>query len=228
MLDPVSDRLLNLKPGDVVLDIACGGGRYALRMAERGTTVVGVDQSAEFLRRAKAMSKQTGVEAEFKRVDATDFDQLIALGEEKFDAINCTMGLMNMASLSPLARALPRLLMPGGRFVFTVVHPVLARANARLNLESDQITGTERRTVTTWDYLDATPDMGFSLRNQPEKQYFFDRPIGMLLNVFFEHGLVMDRLEEPAFPDDVEGRQTMSWPNFKLIPFAMAGRLRRA
>jgi ubiquinone/menaquinone biosynthesis C-methylase UbiE len=225
--DPVADRLLDLKSGEVALDIACGAGRYARHMAEKGVTTIGVDHAEEFLSRARAMSEKSGIDVKFKHVDATDFDQLIALGEEKFDAINCTMGLMNMASLTPLARAIPRLLKPGGRFVFIVAHPVFGRASARRVVEDDHSTGTQRHSITSWDYLDATPDMGFSHRNQTEKQYFFDRPIEMLLNVFFEHGMVMDRLEEPAFHDEMKGSRSTAWANFKLMPFFMAVRLRR-
>ena len=98
---------------------------------------------------------------------------------------------------------------------------------ARRNIEGDHSTGTSRHTITSWDYLDATPDMGLSVRNQAEKQYFSDRPIGMLLNAFFEHGLVMDRLEEPVFPDEVENPRPTGWANFKLIPFSMVCRMRR-
>jgi hypothetical protein len=137
------------------------------------------------------------------------------------------MGLMNMASITPLARALPGLIKPGGRFVFFVAHPVFGRASARRKIEDDHSTRTSRHTITSWDYLDATPDMGLSVRKQAEKQYFFDRPIGMLLNAFFEHGLVMDRLEEPVFPDEVENPRPTGWANFKLMPFSMACRLRR-
>ena len=226
-MDLVTDRLLDLKQGETVLDIACGAGRYARRMAEYGANGVGIDQSAEFLNLARTNSKQTGVDIDFKRVDATDFDQLIALGDERFDAANCTMGLMNVASITPLARALPGLIKPGGRFVFFVAHPVFGRASARRKIEDDHSTRTSRHTITSWDYLDATPDMGLSVRKQAEKQYFFDRPIGMLLNAFFEHGLVMDRLEEPVFPDEVENPRPTGWANFKLIPFSMACRLRR-
>lgn len=137
------------------------------------------------------------------------------------------MGVMNMASLTPLARALPKLLRPEGRFVFTVSHPVFARNNVRFAVEQDPSWGQQRHTITKWDYLDATPDMGIGVRNQPEKRYFFDRPTGLLLNVFFENGLVMDRLEEPAFPEEVTGSRPTSWASYKLIPPVLAGRLRR-
>ena len=88
--------------------------------------------------------------------------------------------------------------------MFFVAHLVFGRASAKWNIEGDHSTGISRHTITSWDYLDATPDMGLSVRNQAENQYFFDRPIGMLLNACFEHGLVMDRLEGPVFPDEEE------------------------
>jgi SAM-dependent methyltransferase len=46
--------LLRLSPGDVVLDLACGHGRHALPLAEAGAEVVGLDRSADYLRRAAA------------------------------------------------------------------------------------------------------------------------------------------------------------------------------
>ena len=63
LIDPVTDRLIDLSPGETVLDIACGAGRYARRMAERGANVIGVDQSSEFLTRAVAASKKSKSES---------------------------------------------------------------------------------------------------------------------------------------------------------------------
>jgi 2-polyprenyl-3-methyl-5-hydroxy-6-metoxy-1,4-benzoquinol methylase len=60
---------------------------------------------------------------EYSRIDATDEDALRALGEHRFDAVTCLMALMDIADLKPLARNLPRLLAPGGRFVFVTAHP---------------------------------------------------------------------------------------------------------
>ncbi|HEY6004472.1 MAG TPA: class I SAM-dependent methyltransferase [Anaeromyxobacter sp.] len=44
--------LLDLRPGDRVLDLACGHGRHARRLAGRARAVVGLDRSGPYLRRA--------------------------------------------------------------------------------------------------------------------------------------------------------------------------------
>ena len=39
LIEPAMERLLEIRPGDRVLDIACGAGRFARHMAELGATV---------------------------------------------------------------------------------------------------------------------------------------------------------------------------------------------
>jgi SAM-dependent methyltransferase len=46
--------LLDLAPGDLVLDLACGHGRHAVPLAAAGVAVVGIDRSDDYLRRAAA------------------------------------------------------------------------------------------------------------------------------------------------------------------------------
>lgn len=46
-------RALRLKKGSRVLDVACGTGRHALRLARRGASVLGVDATPSYLRAAK-------------------------------------------------------------------------------------------------------------------------------------------------------------------------------
>jgi len=53
LIMPATDRLLALKPGEVVLDIACGNGNYSRRMARAGAKVVAFDGAATFIERAK-------------------------------------------------------------------------------------------------------------------------------------------------------------------------------
>jgi SAM-dependent methyltransferase len=55
----VIQRLLRLRPGDRVLDLACGHGRHAWPLAEMGARVVGVERSGPYLARA-ALAGPTG------------------------------------------------------------------------------------------------------------------------------------------------------------------------
>lgn len=77
--DPASDaeadlvwRLLELAPGMRVLDLACGHGRIANRLAGRGCVVTGLDSSSVFLDRARADAAELGVEVEYVPGDARD------------------------------------------------------------------------------------------------------------------------------------------------------------
>ena len=53
LIEPPTERLLNVTAGDTILDVACGAGRFARRMASLGATVVGIDTSSEFIARAR-------------------------------------------------------------------------------------------------------------------------------------------------------------------------------
>ena len=54
-------RLLDLTPGASVLDLACGHGRIANRLAAPGATVTGLDTTPLFLEHARADAAQRGV-----------------------------------------------------------------------------------------------------------------------------------------------------------------------
>ena len=62
-------RLLELEPGMEVLDLACGHGRHANRLAERGARVTGLDSSPLFLERARADAAARGVAVEYVEGD---------------------------------------------------------------------------------------------------------------------------------------------------------------
>jgi SAM-dependent methyltransferase len=58
-------RLLDLQPDMSVLDLACGHGELANRLAARGCRVTGLDASTVFLDRARADAAAAGVSVEY-------------------------------------------------------------------------------------------------------------------------------------------------------------------
>lgn len=228
ILVPVTERLLELKPGERVLDVACGAGRFARHMADAGAIVTAIDHSEAFLNRARQRSEGYEGRIDYRNVNATDAAGLLALGEGEFDAAVCTMGLMDMASITPLLSALPRLLKPGGRFVFSVTHPVFNSGDARPEMEEvfEETNTRTRYAISVADYLRARMDPGFGIAGQPAQQHYFHRPVGMLLNACFDQGFVLDRFEEPAFPEGTPASRPLSQANFTYIPFNLIVRMR--
>lgn len=62
-------RLLELGRGMEILDLACGHGRIANRLAERGARVTGLDATPLFLKRARAQAAAGGLEVEYLEGD---------------------------------------------------------------------------------------------------------------------------------------------------------------
>lgn len=120
LVGPATERLLGPVAGETVLDVACGNGVFARRLATLGATVVATDFSRGVLDAARARSGGHGDRIDYRLVDATDEAALLDLGEGRFAAVVCGMAMMDMPTISPLTRAVGRLLAPGGRFVFSV------------------------------------------------------------------------------------------------------------
>ncbi len=62
-------KLLELEPGLELLDLACGHGRIANPLAERGVRVTGLDATPLFLELARADAADRGVEVEYVEGD---------------------------------------------------------------------------------------------------------------------------------------------------------------
>jgi 2-polyprenyl-3-methyl-5-hydroxy-6-metoxy-1,4-benzoquinol methylase len=231
---PAVERLLDLRPGERILEVACGNGALARRMAELGAEVVAVDFSGAFLRlaeeRTRARTELAG-RIDFQQIDATDERELGALGAlGPFDAAVCVMGLMDMATVEPLLAALARLLRPGGRFVWAVTHPCFNSAGARRVIEEESLDGelAPAYSVKVARYLTPTASVGVGIVGQPTRQYSFDRPLGALLGSCFQAGFVLDGFEElgPPPPSESSPPRAFSWAHFREIPAFLVARAR--
>lgn len=75
--------LPTLPPGGRALDVACGAGRNALRLAEAGYEVDAVDISAVAVARGRSEARQRGLDLTWHVADLDDFDP----GRERYQVI---------------------------------------------------------------------------------------------------------------------------------------------
>ncbi len=228
LIEPTTERLLEVEPGTVVLDVGCGGGRFARRMVQLGAHVVAFDFSERFIQRAKARTPVGAGKIEYHVIDATDKQQLLSLGRGRFDGAVATMSLMDMSRIKPLMSVLPALLKPGGWFVFSVVHPCFQPVETCKFAESVESDGQVliKRGVKVSHYLTPKAYKSIGIIGQPKPQYYFHRPLHMMFNVGFAQGFVIDAFEEPAFPEDPKDKRYLMWKNIPEIPPVIVARMR--
>jgi SAM-dependent methyltransferase len=225
LIQPAVERLLQLGPGERILEIACGNGEFARRMSELGAHVLATDLSERMLERARSH----GGEVDYRLADATEEDELLALGEPgSFDGVVSNMAIMDMESIGPMVAAASRLLKPAGRFVFSTLHPVFNSGDVRPAVELDLEGGvTEVYSVKVSSYGRSFSSKGVALPGQPVEQWYFHRPLWMILEPFFAHGFTLDGLEEPLVPST--DREKPGTPNyvFTQIPGVLVCSMRR-
>ena len=98
-------ELLDPQPGEHILDVGCGDGTLTEKIAERGATVVGIDNSIEMVGAARAK----GLDA--RLMDAAD----LKFGEA-FEAVFSNATLHWVLDKERAARAIWFALKAGGRF----------------------------------------------------------------------------------------------------------------
>ena len=227
---PVTERLLALQPGERVLDIACGNGLTSRRMAALKAEVVAFDFSDQMIARAQNRTVKASTPIQYKVIDATDYASLLSLGENSFDAALCNMALFDMAEIEPLMRALGKLIHSGGRFVFSVIHPCFNNPHM---VHVGELEERDGEFITTYSvkihgYMSSTMKLGVAMNGQPVAHPYFHRSLAKLLGAGFEAGLLLDAVEEKAFPPDhPTGKNPLSWGgNYSEIPPVLMARMR--
>ncbi|MGD2069142.1 MAG: class I SAM-dependent methyltransferase [Gemmatimonadota bacterium] len=218
---PVVRGLLPALSGSRILDVGCGNGLYARKLATEGASVLAIDYSERMI--AHAREATDGGKIEYAVMDATDAQSLASLPAHGFDAVLSTMVLMDMSDVRPLFRVMPRVLKPGGSFVFATAHPSFNSPHARLEGESDSPAW-----IRVGSYQTASRVPGVAIRGQPVETPCFHRSLADLLRPAFEVGLVLDAVEERSFPEDhPQGPRPDSWGGrFHEFPAVLMGRAR--
>jgi SAM-dependent methyltransferase len=118
-----SAERLELKPGEMVLDVACGSGSSALYAADRvgpSGRVVAVDIIPKMLELARRKAHEHNLNnLLFCQADMAH----LGYPDGQFDAVICVLGIFFCEDMRKTTADLYRLLRPGGRLVITVLGP---------------------------------------------------------------------------------------------------------
>lgn len=109
-------QLMDVDPGDSVLDVGCGRGDEVIELARMvGETgrAVGLDMSETMVVEGRGRAAQAGVRAEFKVGDA----QALPFADRSFDAARIERTLQHLPDPDRALRELRRVCRPGGRVV---------------------------------------------------------------------------------------------------------------
>lgn len=117
---------LDLAPGAIVADIACGTGDLCGTLVRAGHRPIGVDLSEGMLQIARNRLHEQPL--------ALGDALRLPLADESVDGATCGFALRNFASLPPMFSELARAIRPGGRIALLEVsepnNPVLKRGHA--------------------------------------------------------------------------------------------------
>ncbi|MGB7209671.1 MAG: class I SAM-dependent methyltransferase [Pyrinomonadaceae bacterium] len=102
---------LDIKPGEHVLDVACGTGNLALPAARLGADVTGVDIAPNLIKQGRERAAAEGLNCKFDEGDA----EKLPYADNSFDTVVTMFGAMFAPRPEVAAAELIRVCRPGGR-----------------------------------------------------------------------------------------------------------------
>lgn len=220
---PAAETLMGEVAGRHVLDLACGQGRVARHLAERGARVVGVDLSAKLLAIARRHEAEAPRGIAYLRADARD---LAGVADGMFDGVLCFLALMDIAELEPTLGSVARVLRPGGWFVFAILHPCFHTAR------SGEMETPEGMVRTVGRYFEEGHWRAESRSGPPGKVGAYHRTLATYVNALADAGLALERLAEPhptsAVGADAQAPAFEVRPVWREVPAVLVARARRS
>lgn len=100
-----------VRPGQRLLDVACGAGHFVGQAADKGLAAVGVDTNPEAVAEARSLGRS---------VQEISLEAFAQLHQGHFDLVTAFQILEHLPNVNPLIQAAVQCLKPGGLLVLTV------------------------------------------------------------------------------------------------------------
>ncbi|ABN89132.1 methyltransferase domain protein [Burkholderia pseudomallei 1106b] len=197
--------------GRRVVDLGCGYGWFCRWAAEQGAArVLGIDVSARMLDRAREMTTSPAV-----RYERADLERL-SLPSASFELAYSSLAFHYVEHLPALFGAIGRALVPDGRLVFSIEHPIYM-ASRRPQWRIDE------NGHRFW------PVDGYRIEGRRTTDWFaagvvkYHRTLGTLLNQLIAAGFRIDHLDEWGPSDEQVAAQPALAQERERPMFALVG-----
>jgi SAM-dependent methyltransferase len=195
-----------------VLDIGCGEGQVARRVAGLGADVVGLDPTPSQIDAARA--RAGGPRYARARAEA------LPCRDDAFDAVVLCLALEHVEAFEVAIHEVARVLEPDGRFVLVLCHPLLQAP--RSGWIDDQTVGEHYWRIGA--YLD--DDIAVDTVAPGVDLLFIHRPLSRYIHVMGEAGLLVDDMDEPPPSAQLLADAWESIPEAATIPRVLLVRAR--
>jgi malonyl-CoA O-methyltransferase len=159
--EPFVQRAIGEASGLDVLDLGCGTGRHALRLAAAGARVTAVDFSAGMLAAARAKAGAAAIQ-----FLVHDLHLPLALPEGSFDLVVSGLVLEHLRDLGEFFQESRRMLRPEGRAVISAMHPAMFLRGSQARFtdpESGQVIQPGSLAHQLGDFVMAAVQAGFGI-----------------------------------------------------------------
>ncbi len=226
LIDPSFQACLGQLPaGARVLDVGCGNGYIARKLARGGARVVAVDLCAELISRARAREAQDRLGIVYLLQDAA---ALGGIEDSSIDVAVANMSLMDIEDGAGAIREIGRVVVDGGRFVFSISHPCFdVDTRSAWSLETAMGRQELFRKVTGYRSVHSDRYRWKLGDSTVASTVGYHRPLGWYAKALREGGWVIESLAEPEpTPDYVGIRVMKEW--LEQIPLHLIVGVRRS
>jgi len=183
-------RALGDVAGRDVLEVGSGAGQCSRWVRAQGGRAVGLDLSHRQLQHSRRLDEATGLAVPSVRGTATH----LPFADGSFDVVFCSFGALQfVADLDDAVGEAARVLRPGGRFAFSITHPL------RWCFPDDP--GPDGL-VASQSYWDRTPYVEVEEATGTVAYVEHHRTLGDWVRVLAAHGFRLVDLREPRWPAD--------------------------
>lgn len=181
-------RVLDIKSGMRILDIACGQGFFSREFAQAGAHVVGADIAKDLITQAKQLPGN--IDYHVAPANKLDFAR-----DNMFDAATIVLAIQNIEDMSGTFAEAARVLVPGGRLVLVMMHPAFRNPQKSSWGWDDEAKAQYRRTDAYLSLARTTLLVHPGKKGSPTTTSYH-RSLQDFSKALFKAGFAITRLEE--------------------------------